>query len=175
MSMVLQNEDAVLASECGGHGSGPKTFLWRSDVSAQENAPPSECNNNTQGYAYSKLRTMYAAFLPEGFPATVSDDYLSFQLWDTVQGLCSYVRGVLTTQALLAGLGVGQEAATPLGAALQWVLRDLVGMVGGVTFSLYQGNNLDSCAKQWRFFADCMNNVGLFLELMAPYFPLYFM
>eukprot|EP00854_Cymbomonas_tetramitiformis_P022931 gene22931-27728_t len=83
---------------------------------------------------------MYAAFLPEGFPATVSDDYLSFQ-------------------ALLAGLGVGQEAATPLGAALQWVLRDLVGMVGGVTFSLYQGNNLDSCAKQWRFFADCMNNV----------------
>ena len=31
-----------------------------------------------------------------------------FQAWDSVQALCSYVRGMLTSQALLAGVGVGR-------------------------------------------------------------------
>lgn len=46
-------------------------------------------------------RSVRAAFLPEGFPESVSDDYLEFQCWDTAQGMCSYVRGSLTTRALL--------------------------------------------------------------------------
>ena len=25
------------------------------------------------------------AFLPQGYPASVSDDYLAYQIWDTVQ------------------------------------------------------------------------------------------
>ena len=46
-------------------------------------------------------RSARAAFLPDGYPESVSDDYLAFQFWDTAQGLCSYVRGSLTTRALL--------------------------------------------------------------------------
>jgi hypothetical protein len=58
-------------------------------------------------------------FLPEGYPNSTSEDYLAFQLYDSVQGLSSYCRGVLVTQALMIGIGVGEEAATPLGAAFQ--------------------------------------------------------
>ena len=36
-------------------------------------------------------------------------DYASFQLWDTSQALCSYVRGMLCHKAMLAGIGVGKE------------------------------------------------------------------
>jgi len=36
-----------------------------------------------------------------------------------VQGLSSYVRGMLSSQAMLAGVGVGSAAATPLGAVFQ--------------------------------------------------------
>ena len=93
-----------------------------------------------------------AAFLPEGWPDSVSADYLgepgwqasfrpwtgstpqalttsklctwqgsrghrlllpaAFQLWDTVQGLSSYVRGMLSSQAILVGVGVGKEVRT---------------------------------------------------------------
>ena len=35
-------------------------------------------------------------------------------MWDTAQALCSSVLGVLATRAVLKGVGVGNEAATPL-------------------------------------------------------------
>ena len=31
-------------------------------------------------------------FLPAGYPHSVSDDYFTFQFWDSVQAACSYVR-----------------------------------------------------------------------------------
>lgn len=36
-------------------------------------------------------------------------DYLWFQAWDTFQALTSYIRGLLTSQAVLKGVGVGQQ------------------------------------------------------------------
>jgi 2-keto-3-deoxy-6-phosphogluconate aldolase len=37
-----------------------------------------------------------------------------YQAWDSVQALCSYVRGMLTSQALLTGVGVGRAARPSL-------------------------------------------------------------
>jgi hypothetical protein len=47
--------------------------------------------------------------------------------------------GMLTAQAVLAGVGVGSAAATPLSAAWQLFLRDVSGMAGGVLFAAAQG------------------------------------
>ncbi|PWZ04812.1 Protein root UVB sensitive 3 [Zea mays] len=69
---------------------------------------------------------MLGAFVPEGFPGSVTPDYVPFQMWDT----------------------------------LQWFLRDLTGMLGGILFTFYQGSNLDSNAKMWRLVADFMNDLG---------------
>lgn len=33
-------------------------------------------------------------------------------------------------------------------------------MLGGIVFASAQGAGFDAYAKQWRLFADCMNNVG---------------
>lgn len=52
-------------------------------------------------------------------PSQYSQTYPGYQLWDSIQGLSSYVRGMLSSQAMLAGVGVGSAAATPLGAAFQ--------------------------------------------------------
>jgi hypothetical protein len=43
---------------------------------------------------------------------------------------------------------------------LQWFLRDFTGMLGSILFTLQQGSNLDSSAKQWRLAADLMNDMG---------------
>ena len=88
-----------------------------------------------------------------------------FQLWDSTQALCSYVRGMLTSQAILAGIGVGEQvcapcckpkfsctvvqparfpdhncpqAATPLAAVFNFFVRDFTAMLGGVLFAFCQ-------------------------------------
>lgn len=116
-------------------------------------------------------RELQEMFLPAGYPDSVSEDYLAFQFWDTMQAMCSYLRGVLATQSVLQSVGVGDDKATPLAAALQWVLRDGSGMIGGLTFAYLVGPKFDVNVKRWRLFADVINDVGLTLDMVAPYFP----
>jgi hypothetical protein len=61
------------------------------------------------------------AFLPMGFPGSVSRDYLNYQIWDTAQAFCSYISGTLANQAVLKGVGVGDAAATAVGATMTYV------------------------------------------------------
>ncbi|XP_023773239.1 retrovirus-related Pol polyprotein from transposon RE2 isoform X1 [Lactuca sativa] len=83
-------------------------------------------------------RRFLEAFVPEGFPSSVTPDYIPFQTWDLLQGLSTYIRTMLSTQALLSAIGVGEKSATVIGATFQWFLRDLTGMLGGVMFTFYQ-------------------------------------
>ncbi|TYG90502.1 hypothetical protein ES288_A12G187000v1 [Gossypium darwinii] len=116
-------------------------------------------------------RRFLDAFVPEGFPGSVTPDYVPFQVWDSLQGLSTYIRTMLSTQALLSAIGVGEKSATIIGATFQWFLRDLTGMLGGILFTLYQGSNLDSNAKMWRLVADLMNDLGMLMDLLSPLFP----
>lgn len=68
-----------------------------------------------------KLRSVFASFfLPIDYPASVTDDYLEFQICDTIQAMCSYLRGLLTTRATLIGAGVGKAEASATSATLQF-------------------------------------------------------
>ncbi|KAJ4750677.1 Protein root UVB sensitive 3 [Rhynchospora pubera] len=115
--------------------------------------------------------SILGAFVPEGFPSSVTLDYVPFQIWDTLQGLSTYIRAMLSTQALLSAIGVGETTATVIGATFQWFLRDFTGMLGGILFTFYQGSNLDSNAKMWRLVADFMNDLGMLMDLLSPLFP----
>uniref|UniRef100_A0A7C9AYB0 Protein root UVB sensitive/RUS domain-containing protein n=1 Tax=Opuntia streptacantha TaxID=393608 RepID=A0A7C9AYB0_OPUST len=123
----------------------------------------------------SARRHMLSAFVPEGFPSSVTPDYAPFQLWDSLQGLSTYIRTMLSTQALLSAIGVGEKSATVIGATFQWFLRDFTGMLGGIMFTFYQGSNLDSNAKMWRLVADLMNDLGMLMDLISPLFPSAFL
>lgn len=39
------------------------------------------------------VRIFKQIFLPHGYPDSVSRDYLSYQIWDTVQAFCSTITG----------------------------------------------------------------------------------
>ncbi|XP_026271477.1 RUS family member 1 [Frankliniella occidentalis] len=112
-------------------------------------------------------------FLPQGYPESVSKDYFSYQLWDTIQALCSSLNGTLTTQAIMKGVGVGDQAATPLAAAVTWILKDGAGNVGRIVFAWWKGTSLDANCKKWRLCADILNDFAMFLELLLPYFMGY--
>lgn len=53
-----------------------------------------------------------STFLPTGYPHSVPPDYLKFQAWYLTQDMCSYFRAIMSTKALLQGLGVGRAEMT---------------------------------------------------------------
>jgi len=119
----------------------------------------------------SIIGLMRRVFLPEGFPDSVSSDYLEYQAWDTLQAFASSVSGSLATAAVLGGLGVGDSQATPLAATLTWIMKDGAGMIGRIVFAAYCGTSLDFDCKRWRMFADIMNDCVMCVELCAPILP----
>ncbi|XP_011837952.1 PREDICTED: RUS1 family protein C16orf58-like [Mandrillus leucophaeus] len=69
------------------------------------------------------LSGLQAVFLPQGFPDSVSPDYLPYQLWDSVQAFASSLSGSLATQAVLLGIGVGNAKATVSAATATWLVK----------------------------------------------------
>eukprot|EP00970_Alexandrium_tamarense_P019745 scaffold14402_cov207-Alexandrium_tamarense.AAC.9 len=107
-------------------------------------------------------------FLPVGYPHTVAPGYLEYQFYDSLQGLSSYLRGVVSTTAVLSAAGVGDAAATAMSAAMTWAIRDGLGMVGGLLFSYVASSHFDAHVKEFRLVADVLNDVGLTLDMALP-------
>jgi hypothetical protein len=107
------------------------------------------------------------AFLPEGFPASVTDDYLRYQYFDTAQALCSSLVGTLATAGMLRAAGVGDAEATALGAVLTYMLGDGVGMVTRIVFAWLKSSSLDAFSKQYRLLADVANDAALFVGIVS--------
>ncbi|XP_037084942.1 LOW QUALITY PROTEIN: RUS family member 1-like [Pollicipes pollicipes] len=128
---------------------------------------------NRQVQRRGLLGTLREVFLPQGYPDSVSDDYLEYQVWDTLQAFCSNITGALATRAVLHGMGVGDADATPLAATITWLLKDGMGMAGQIVFAWLSSSGLDARCKQWRLFADVLNDAAICLELAAPAFGPY--
>lgn len=107
--------------------------------------------------------------LPEGFPHSVTNDYLEYSLWRGVQGIASQVSGVLATQSLLYAIGLG-KGAIPTAAAVNWILKDGIGYLSKIMLSKY-GRHFDVNPKGWRLFADLLENAAFGLEMLTPAFP----
>ncbi|KAG8083467.1 hypothetical protein GUJ93_ZPchr0015g7002 [Zizania palustris] len=107
--------------------------------------------------------------LPDGYPHSVSSDYLQYSLWRGVQGIASQISGVLSTQALLYAVGLG-KGAIPTAAAVNWVLKDGLGYLSKILLSKF-GRHFDVNPKGWRLFADLLENVAYGLEILTPVFP----
>ena len=57
-------------------------------------------------------------FLPIDWPHSVGPNYLQYQVYDSIQGLSSYLRGVVSTSAVLQAAGVGSSSADAMSAAV---------------------------------------------------------
>lgn len=64
--------------------------------------------------------------MPQGYPHSVSEDYLAYQIWDTIQAFASSISSSLATKAILTGVGVGDEEATAVAATITWLLKGLL-------------------------------------------------
>jgi hypothetical protein len=100
--------------------------------------------------AWHRLRgAVSATFLPAGYPTSVPQEYLAFQLWNVLQDLTSSLRSILATQKILEGMGVGRAGVTSLVATMQWMARDGASMVGGLVFTALAGASFGLNIKKW--------------------------
>ncbi|CAI5987101.1 unnamed protein product [Closterium sp. NIES-64] len=110
--------------------------------------------------------------LPEGYPDSVTPDYMEYTVWRMRQTVASEMNHVLTTQAMLYAVGLG-KGAIPAAAAVNWVLKDGLGYAAKVTLSQF-GRHFDVSPKRSRLLSDLVENLSASLELLTATFPQYF-
>ncbi|KAJ5162918.1 uncharacterized protein N7500_004748 [Penicillium coprophilum] len=110
-------------------------------------------------------------FLPSGYPQSVSDDYLPYQIFDSLQAFCSSIAGLLSSRAVLQGVGVGNANASPTSALLLHILQDISGRIATICFAHRIGTALEPECKTYRLAADVFNDIAMILDCLSPGVP----
>lgn len=113
------------------------------------------------------------AFLPIGYPSSVTSDYLAYQTFDSLQAFFSTITSLLANRAILQGLGVGDASSSATYALLLTILKDAVSRVATIVFAYRFGLSIEPDAKRYRFLADLFNDSAFFLDLASPYFGVW--
>jgi hypothetical protein len=88
---------------------------------------------------------------------------------------------VLSTQTLLLAVGVGGASSAPMGGALNWVMKDGFGQLGGALFTSRITSNengnyaIDEDPKRWRAVSALSMDGATLLEILSPLLPGYFL
>jgi len=124
-----------------------------------------------RGFVRNVKAGFSSVFFPIGYPDSCPPGYLSYASWSWIQDLSTQLRGVLATQRVLEGVGVGRAGATSLSAILNFLVRDGCGMAANLIFTAFASPSFSADAKRWRIFADTMVDIGITLEVMATIVP----
>ena len=109
--------------------------------------------------------------LPAGFPSSVAPAYAHYAGWGMVGSVFASAGGVLGMQSLLLAVGVGAPGALPLAAALNWVLKDGLGQLGGVLYAALVSTRFDTDPRRWRMLSAMASDAATALEVCAPLAP----
>jgi len=113
------------------------------------------------------------AFLPAGYPHTVTEDYLAYQTFDSLQAFASSITSLLANRAVLEGLGVGDSSSSPTGALILKITGDTISRVATILFAHRMGQAIEPECKFYRFLADIFNDAAQFLDLLTPALPYF--
>ena len=124
------------------------------------------------------VRTLDAGiqhFLPRGYTTgSVPLNYFRYTKWSVLASIATSAGMVLSTQSLLYAIGLG-AGAIPTAAALNWVLKDGLGQLGGVLFASLVNNHFDSDPKRWRLVASVALDSAVLLQALTPLAPSLFL
>ncbi|KAI7326964.1 DUF647-domain-containing protein [Hortaea werneckii] len=110
-------------------------------------------------------------FLPVGYPHSVTDDYLEYQIYDSLQAFSSSIAGLLSSRAVLSSVGVGDSSASPTAALLLSILQESAGRIATILFAHRFGTSLEPECKMYRLLADVLNDFAFVLDCLSPAFP----
>ena len=78
---------------------------------------------------------------------------------------------MLSSRAVLEGVGVGDATANATTALLFSILQDSVGRITTILFAHRFGMSLEPECKMYRLLADILNDTGFVLDCLSPIFP----
>ncbi|KAF1849955.1 DUF647-domain-containing protein [Cucurbitaria berberidis CBS 394.84] len=119
----------------------------------------------------SYVQQVLDVFLPAGFPQSVTEDYIQYQIYDSLQAFSSSIAGMLASRAVLEGVGVGDANASPTAALLLSVLQESMGRIATILFAHRLGTALEPECKIYRLAADVFNDTAMILDCLSPAFP----
>ncbi|KAL4808539.1 vitamin B6 photo-protection and homoeostasis-domain-containing protein [Aspergillus unguis] len=123
-------------------------------------------------WSIDSLRSLLIdVFLPAGYPHSVSEDYVPYQIFDSLQAFSSSIAGLLASRAVLQGVGVGNADASPTSALLLHILQDTSGRIATILFAHRVGTALEPECKMYRFAADIFNDLAMVLDCLSPMIP----
>ncbi|KAK0712384.1 vitamin B6 photo-protection and homoeostasis-domain-containing protein [Lasiosphaeria miniovina] len=125
----------------------------------------------TEKTAVPLAKAVLYAFLPAGYPHTVTDDYLAYQTYDSLQAFASSITSLLANRAVLEGLGVGDSSSSPTGALILKITGDTISRIATIMFAHRMGQAIEPECKFYRFLADIFNDSAQFLDLLTPALP----
>ncbi|KAF9273510.1 hypothetical protein BGZ88_003723 [Linnemannia elongata] len=153
----FQSTPASQGSDKGAAGAGePSTTETETDIDAARHL--------------LSPQTALAVFLPKGFPESVTPNYWPFAKWQFVHNVAGSVTAVISTQSLLFAMGLG-AGSIPMAAALNWIIKDGLGQLGGVVYASFVSDKFDSEPKRFRFQATVAMQGANVLELLTPLWP----
>ncbi|PYH82051.1 DUF647-domain-containing protein [Aspergillus uvarum CBS 121591] len=117
------------------------------------------------------LDTLADVFLPTGYPHSVTEDYTPYQIFDSLQAFSSSIAGLLSSRAVLQGVGVGNADASPTSALLLHILQDSSGRIATILFAHRIGTALEPECKKYRLAADIFNDAAMILDCLSPMVP----
>eukprot|EP00892_Ulva_mutabilis_P001100 jgi/Ulvmu1/10991/UM007_0171.1 len=111
--------------------------------------------------------------LPDGYPETLTPDYLRYQLWTLPVHVTGWISNSLVTSSLLkaAGLGTGAAGTVAAGAAIKWITKDGIGALGRVLVGSSLARYFDEDPRFWRIVADIIKAGGQALEVATAATP----
>ena len=115
-----------------------------------------------------------ALFFCSSRPALASHPlrvYFSFQMFDTLQALCSYLKVQTQTRLVLESLGVGSSAASAVAGATLWTVKDGASHVSGLFFGASYADRWPQYPESFRLLADLSNDVASLLDCALPFLP----
>mmetsp|Transcript_27760 Transcript_27760/g.50101 ORF Transcript_27760/g.50101 Transcript_27760/m.50101 type:complete len:387 (-) Transcript_27760:1222-2382(-) len=133
------------------HVQNEKNIGWEvittpkaTDIDDTNKSPLSSISSTINSYKTKDLTNIQNLpfihhFLPAHYPHSVCPSYAPYASYCFLGSIAGSSAMVLSTQALLVAVGVGTQSAAPMAAALNWVMKDGVGQLGGVIFASQLG------------------------------------
>ncbi|CAG7969403.1 unnamed protein product [Penicillium nalgiovense] len=178
MTSHISEMDRLTFRETDEAGNPTATYVYSGDVASSITSKTSgrvdviSSSSSTSSWSAKPLfSSLGDVFLPSGYPQSVSDDYLPYQIFDSLQAFCSSIAGLLSSRAVLQGVGVGNANASPTSALLLHILQDISGRIATICFAHRIGTALEPECKTYRLAADVFNDIAMILDCLSPGVP----
>lgn len=81
----------------------------------------------------------------------------------------------MATQSLLTSLGIGSGTALPISATLNWIIKDGLGLLGGVVYTGLVSTRFDAEPKKYRWRASIALQLASLCEMTTTLAPSLFL